>query len=271
MKAFVPQADRRFTVRGTEIRPDDTPEQYLHKLAHIALQEMFELVSVLNCDGIVLECNRARDDVRGRPFAETFWWSAAPKSQADLRDAIGRAARGEFVRYTVEVLKRQGGAETMTMDFTLLPIRDDEGRVALLLAEGRDISGLVGAPANPPAPVPGALVNVRGTELLASDPPNNTAKSLRESRSIPWSSSWACWMPRERYSKSITSRWTRGHQTLRCGRQAVLDDFLVAGLGGDQPGAPGSNGAPRKASSFAGTRKFTDAPAARRRSSSTPR
>ena len=169
MKAFVPQAVRPFTVRGTEIRPEDTPEQYLHKLAHIALNEMFELVCVLNCDGIVLECNRSRDDVRGRPFAETFWWSAAEKTRADLRDAIGRAARGEFVRYTVETLKRQGGAETMTVDFTLLPIRDEEGRVALLLAEGRDISGLVPAPANPPPPVPGALVNVRGTELPAGD------------------------------------------------------------------------------------------------------
>jgi PAS domain S-box-containing protein len=148
MKLFVPDIDQPFKVRGTEIRPDDTPQQYLQKLARITLDEMFQLVGVLTTDGILLECNRAaldgggltRDDVIGKPFWETFWWTVTPKTQEDLRDAIMRAAQGESIRYDVEVYARKSGKEVMVMDFTLLPVRDEEGRVVFLLPEGRDIT-----------------------------------------------------------------------------------------------------------------------------------
>ena len=69
MKFFVPKIDGPFTVRGTEIRPDDTPELYLQKLARITLDEMFQLVGVLTTDGILLECSgacRRRADTRRR-------------------------------------------------------------------------------------------------------------------------------------------------------------------------------------------------------------
>jgi PAS domain S-box-containing protein len=148
MKFFVPKIDGPFTVRGTEIRPDDTPEQYLQKLARITLDEMFQLVGVLTTDGILLECNRAalvaggltRDDVIGKPFWETYWWTCSSKTQEDLRNAIARAARGESVRYDTEVYGRKGGTETMIMDFTLLPVMDEKGRIVFLLPEGRDIT-----------------------------------------------------------------------------------------------------------------------------------
>jgi PAS domain S-box-containing protein len=148
MQFFVPRIDQPFTVRGTEIRPDDTPEQYLQKLARITLDEMFQLVGVLTTDGILLECNRAalvaggltRDDVIGKPFGETYWWTCSLKTQEDLRDAIARAAKGEVIRYDTEVYGRKGGSETMVMDFTLLPVTDETGRIVFLLPEGRDIT-----------------------------------------------------------------------------------------------------------------------------------
>jgi PAS domain S-box-containing protein len=148
MNFFVPRIDHPFSVRGTEIRPDDAPEEYLRKLARITLDEMFQLVGVLTTDGVLLECNRAalvaggltRDDVIGKPFWETYWWTCSPKTQEDLRNAIARAARGEPVRYDTEVYGRNGGSETMIMDFTLLPVSDEQGRVVFLLAEGRDIT-----------------------------------------------------------------------------------------------------------------------------------
>ncbi len=137
-----------FVVRGTEILPTDTSHQRLQKLARITLDEMFQLVGVLDTDGILLECNRAalegggltRAEVIGKPFWETFWWTVTPQTQADLRDAIARAARGEFVRYDVEVFARKSGKEIMVMDFTLLPVKDEQGRVVYLLPEGRDIT-----------------------------------------------------------------------------------------------------------------------------------
>src|SRR5579875_834082 len=148
MKVFVPELDQSYTVRGTEIRPGDTAEQRLQKLARIALDEISELVGVLTTEGIVLELNGAaldrggltRSDVIGKPFWEIFWWTITPKTQADLREAIARAGKGELVRYEVELYSRKGGVETMILDFTLRPVGDEEGRVVLLVPEGRDIT-----------------------------------------------------------------------------------------------------------------------------------
>ena len=53
--------------------------------------------------------------------------SAEGEPQEDLRNAIARAAQGEMVRYDAEVYGRKGGAETMIMDFTLLPVMDERG------------------------------------------------------------------------------------------------------------------------------------------------
>jgi PAS fold len=121
MKSFVPKIERPFTVRGTEIRPDETPEQYLQKLARITLDGMFQLVGVLTTDGILLECNRAalvagRADTgrrhREAVLGETYWWTCSTKTQEDLRNAIARTAKGESVRYDTEVYGRKGGTET---------------------------------------------------------------------------------------------------------------------------------------------------------------
>ena len=148
MKFFTPKIDHPISVRGTEIRPDDTPQQYLQKLARITLDEMVQFVSVLATDGILLECSRSvlegggltRDDVIGKPFWETFWWTVTPAMQEELHKAIHRAAQGEHVRYDVEVFAKKGSKETTVLDFTLGPVKDESGRIVFLLMEGRDIT-----------------------------------------------------------------------------------------------------------------------------------
>jgi PAS domain S-box-containing protein len=58
-------------------------------------------------------------------------------TRQQLRDAVARAAAGEFVRYPAVV---RGRGETLTtIDFSLKPITDDSGKVVLLVPEGRDI------------------------------------------------------------------------------------------------------------------------------------
>lgn len=148
MKFFAPKIDHPITVRGTEIRPDDTPQQYLQKLARITLDEMVQFVGVLTTDGILLECNRAalesggvtRDDVIGKPFWETFWWTVTRAMQEELRKAIHRAAQGEHVQYDVEIFAKRGSKETTVLDFSLVPVKDESGRIVFLLSEGRDIT-----------------------------------------------------------------------------------------------------------------------------------
>ncbi|HKV93482.1 MAG TPA: PAS domain S-box protein [Candidatus Angelobacter sp.] len=148
MKFFAPEITHPITVRGTEIHPDDTPQQYLQKLARITLDEMGQFVSILTTDGILLECNRTalessgltRDDVIGKPFWETFWWNVTPMTQEQLRRAIHRATQGNPVRYDVEVWAKKGSKETTIIDFTLVPVKDESGSVVFLLSEGRDIT-----------------------------------------------------------------------------------------------------------------------------------
>ena len=105
----------------------------------------FQFIGLLDPDGVVLEANRSalefggltREEVVGRPFWETGWWREASGDADRVRAAIGRAAAGEFVRYEAEV--SGSGGRTLTIDFSLNPVRDGAGRVVLLVPEGRDI------------------------------------------------------------------------------------------------------------------------------------
>ena len=82
-------------------------EQHLRNI----LNGIFAFVGVYALDGVLIDANDAplraagleRSDVIGKPFWETYWWCYSPKVQQDLQDALGRAARGEVVRYDVAV------------------------------------------------------------------------------------------------------------------------------------------------------------------------
>lgn len=107
-------------------------------------ENSFEFLGLLAPDGTVLEANRTalefagqqRDEVVGRPFWEGSWWP--PEQLGRLRELIGAAAAGEFVRVEVEHSGRDG--HRIWVDFSLSPVCDDQGRVVLLVPEGRDIT-----------------------------------------------------------------------------------------------------------------------------------
>jgi PAS domain S-box-containing protein len=108
----------------------------------------FQFTWLLAPDGAVLEANQTAldlagveaGDVAGRLFWETGWWSVSPETEQQLREAIARAKAGETVRYEVEVPGK--GDEALTLDFSLKPVFDFTGSVALLVAEGREITEL---------------------------------------------------------------------------------------------------------------------------------
>ncbi|HEX7037943.1 MAG TPA: ATP-binding protein, partial [Pseudomonadales bacterium] len=135
-------------VRGTAILPGDSPEQIREKLASIAMDAMYEFVGVLDPQGTLLLTNPAAlegagitdADVVGKPFWECPWWTISEQTREELRAAVARAAAGEFVRYDVEIVGRARGAETIVIDFSLIPVRDENGEVAFIVPEGRDIT-----------------------------------------------------------------------------------------------------------------------------------
>lgn len=110
------------------------------------LDNVFAFVGLLSTKGVLLEVNRAplevaglqREDVIGKPFAETYWWSFSPEVQQQLQAAVRRAAQGESVRFDTPV--RIAGGQFISIDFSLRPLFDAGGQVTQLVACAVDIT-----------------------------------------------------------------------------------------------------------------------------------
>jgi PAS domain S-box-containing protein len=106
----------------------------------------FQFIGLLDANGILLEANRAalaaigatQNDVVGQAFWATPWWTHSPDLQLQLEQAIGRAATGELMRFEAKHFLADGSH--ITVDFSLSPIKDETGKVVMLIPEGRDIS-----------------------------------------------------------------------------------------------------------------------------------
>ncbi|KAB1188585.1 MULTISPECIES: PAS domain S-box protein [Haloferax] len=132
----------------SKVTRDMTEQKQRERHLNAVFNSTFQYMGLLNRDGTVLRVNDAalefadtdRDAVVGFPAWETPWWRGDDQRVADLKDAISRAANGEFVQYEVEVT---GGPDepTATIDFSLTPVFDDDGdEVVLLVPEGHDIT-----------------------------------------------------------------------------------------------------------------------------------
>ncbi|MDD1469107.1 PAS domain S-box protein, partial [Dolichospermum sp. ST_sed5] len=106
----------------------------------------FQLTALLNTEGILLEINQPAlnfgdlklEDVINKPFWEIYCWKISSATQEQLKQAIARAAQGEFIRYEVDVLSVEN--KIATIDFSIRPLKDQFGKVILLISEGRDIT-----------------------------------------------------------------------------------------------------------------------------------
>jgi PAS domain S-box-containing protein len=106
----------------------------------------YEYIGLLTPGGTLLEANRAslefagntRDDVVGRLFWETPWFTPTPGAPEAIRNAVARAAAGEFVRFEAD-LRRPSG-EMIAFDISLHPVLDEGGRVVHIVPEGRDVT-----------------------------------------------------------------------------------------------------------------------------------
>jgi PAS domain S-box-containing protein len=113
---------------------------------HAIFDGMFQFMGVLTPEGIIIEANRTAldavavnlEDVVGKMFWETQWWTHSLLLQEQLKKAITRAAKGELVRFEAEHILADG--LSVFVDFTIKPIFDEVGKVIMLIPEGRDIT-----------------------------------------------------------------------------------------------------------------------------------
>ncbi len=105
----------------------------------------FQLTGLLDPDGTVVSINDAavaftgmdRDRLVGSHLKDALWADADAEADFDVDEAIDRAASGESVRRETEL---RGTDRIATVDFSVKPVRTDDGDVALLVVEGNDIT-----------------------------------------------------------------------------------------------------------------------------------
>ena len=140
--------EERSTERGRQPAtspPSSTDRSDRGRLHSMIFDRMFHFVAIVTPDGTLIDANESalefggisRSTVVDTPFSAAAWWQRSERSQAQVEDAIERAAAGEVVRYEAAV---KGADRTAIIDFSLRPVTDEQGAVTLLIAEGRDIS-----------------------------------------------------------------------------------------------------------------------------------
>lgn len=153
----VPYIDGDSNVRGLMgIARDITPykwaeassrnnERYIRQI----LDSVGMGVAVLAPDGMVREVNQAslltmqmagweQSDLLHKPIEETPWWPASPEQQAQLRQLIASAARGE--RLAPIDIQLSSAAGPLDFEFTIAPMPDASGEVGCLIASAMDIT-----------------------------------------------------------------------------------------------------------------------------------
>ncbi len=110
--------------------------------------QTFQFISLLKPNGTLLEANQTvldfaginQADVANKPFWEAPWWGIAPNVQLRLRNMVTEAAKGKLMRDEFDLVGEHNAI--ITVDFSLTPTKDESGKVALLIAEARDITNL---------------------------------------------------------------------------------------------------------------------------------
>jgi PAS domain S-box-containing protein len=142
------EASPTLRVRDVLLSATDDLQTHREKLARVVLDEMYQFVGLLDADGMTLEINRSAlegagvrlEDIQGRPFWEARWWAVSGETEDLQRALVKRARAGEFVRRDIEIYGDAAGEETIIIDFSMAPVRDNDGKIVFLLPEGRNIT-----------------------------------------------------------------------------------------------------------------------------------
>ncbi|MGE5099944.1 MAG: PAS domain-containing protein [Deltaproteobacteria bacterium] len=145
--SYSPVFDDGGRIGGTLVVCQETTQRVLADARLRAIYDgTYEFIGLLSPEGTLLEANRAslefigkeRADVVGLPFWESPWFAFTPGAPEIVREGVRRAAAGEFVRYESPIHRQNG--EVRTFDISLVPMRNQQGDVAFIVPEGRDVS-----------------------------------------------------------------------------------------------------------------------------------
>jgi PAS domain S-box-containing protein len=103
-------------------------------------------IAVLSLDGLVLDINRTSlrfagiepSAVLGKPIWDGPWWAHSPDLRDNIRLAARHAAHGEYQRLTASSYDLRGNLRCV--DFSIKPVRGEDGAILYLVAEGCDVT-----------------------------------------------------------------------------------------------------------------------------------
>ncbi len=135
-------------LRLDEVADPETDPEARRLMAQVALAKATSFIALLRADGRLLDVTDSpltsagldRHEVVGHVLWQTPWCRHSEDVQADLRRAVELAADGRFARFDVELMMGSGGTVSETVDLVLRPLRGADGRVAFIVAEGRQVS-----------------------------------------------------------------------------------------------------------------------------------
>lgn len=145
MQIKVPEA---FLTKLRSKKPllEDEAFRQSYALLSVVFDEAFQLMGLLKPDGTLIKINKTayrsingkEAEVLGKPFWDTPWWAHSREERERLRKGIEAAARGEFIRFETTHATRDGSLAYI--DFSLKPVKDENGNVVLIVPEGREIT-----------------------------------------------------------------------------------------------------------------------------------
>lgn len=108
--------------------------------------QAFQLMGLLTPEGRFLEINQTSleffnakpEDFIGKLIWELDFWESSEATQRWLQTSLAQALEGEIIRDEIEVSGIFG--RKIFLDFSLKSVKDETGKVAFLIVEGRDIS-----------------------------------------------------------------------------------------------------------------------------------
>lgn len=138
-----------FAVTFTDITQRKHTEEALiqgKRKFETVFNQTFQFIHVLTPEGIVVDVNGTSLkfsgteawQVVGKHFWEIPEWSIELNKGGSISEVVLQAAEGAFVRKEASISDKEG--KRIAMDFSVKPVKSDQGEIILLLAEGRDIT-----------------------------------------------------------------------------------------------------------------------------------
>jgi PAS domain S-box-containing protein len=108
--------------------------------------QTYQFTGLMEPDGTLIEANETalsfvgadRETVTDRPLWETPWFQYDDETREIARESVEQGRNGEFYRGELPIEGADG--QTITVDYSVRPVTDEDGAVSLLVPEGRDIT-----------------------------------------------------------------------------------------------------------------------------------